>query len=86
MSQDQLDRIEKKLDENTLQTLENTLNLREHMRRTDLLEQIVENTSDRIRPIENHVQMMAGAFKLILILSTIVGLVAGVLALVQYAK
>lgn len=86
MSQDQLDRIEKKLDENTRQTLENTLNLREHMRRTDLLEQIVENTSDRIRPIENHVQMMAGAFKLIVILSTIVGLVAGVLALIQYAK
>lgn len=86
MTQDQLDRIEKKLDENTRQTIENTVNLREHMRRTDLLEQIVENTSERIVPIENHVQMMAGAFKLIVILSTIVGFVAGVLALVQYAK
>lgn len=86
MSQEQLTRIEEKLDENTRQTLENTISLKEHMRRTELLEQMLRATSDRIRPIEAHVHMMAGAFKLVVVLGTVAATLAGLLRLAGYAK
>ena len=83
---EQLNRIEEKLDENTRQTLENTLNLKEHMRRTDLLEQMLRATSDRIKPIQAHVHMMAGAFKLVVVLGTAAATAAGLLRLFGYVK
>lgn len=86
MSLEQLDRIEKKLDDNTRQTLENTLNLKEHMRRTELLEDMVAGTSDRIKPIEAHVHMMAGAFKLVVVLGTAAATIAGLLRLFNHAN
>lgn len=86
MSDELLLRIEKKLDENTKQTIENTVSLREHMRRTELLEQLLASNSDRMKPIEAHVQMMAGAFKLIIVLGTVAGALAGLIRLVSLVK
>ena len=86
MSDELLLRIEKKLDENTKQTIENTLNLKEHMRRTELLEQMLANTSERIRPIEGHVQMMAGAFKVFVVLGTVAGALAGLFRVLSLLK
>lgn len=83
---EQLNRIEEKLDENTRQTLENTLNLKEHMRRTELLEQMLRATGDRIKPVEAHVHMMAGAFKLVVVLGTVAATIAGLVRLAGYAK
>lgn len=86
MSIEQLTRIEEKLDENTRQTLENTLSLREHMRRTELLEDMLASTSERIKPIEAHVHMMAGAFKLVVVLGTAAATIAGLLRLFNHAN
>ncbi len=69
-----LSRIEDKLDENTAQTIENTISLQEHMRRTAILEEQHAQLSSRIKPLEAHAQMWAGAGKVI----TIAGLIAGI--------
>ncbi len=83
---DQLDRIEGKLDENTRETIQNTSNLREHMRRTDLLEKAQSDMSERIRPIESHVSMMAGVFKAFVALGALVGIAVSIYQLVGYLK
>jgi hypothetical protein len=83
---DQLDRIEAKLDENTRETIQNTSNLREHMRRTDLLEKAKDSLSERIRPIESHVSMLAGVFKAFVALGAAVGIAVSIYQLIGYLK
>jgi hypothetical protein len=61
---DQLDRIE--------------LNLAEHMRRTEALEALHDELHERIKPIEQHVSMWAGAGKAVTYLLTILGIVAAI--------
>ena len=52
-------------------TLKQEENLKEHMRRTDLLEK-------KLEPVERHVYMVNGGVKLIALLGAIVGLLAGI--------
>lgn len=53
--------------------------LREHIRRTDLLEQ-------QIKPLETKAAMIEGALKLIGILAVLAGIIEGVVALLEYLK
>lgn len=76
MSDDKrLERIEKKLDDSNehLSAIDSTLaaqhvSLRDHMRRTALIEQ-------ELRPIKAHVSRVEGALKLLAILATMAALV-----------
>jgi hypothetical protein len=49
-------------------------NLGEHMRRSALLEQRQDSLESSIKPITTHVNMMAGAFKLLLVVGAAVAL------------
>lgn len=72
------DKLEKKLDkvEDRLDTMDKTLvkqeeNLKEHMRRTDLLEKDMQ-------PVKKHVAMVHGAFKLIGLIGTLIAIAVGI--------
>lgn len=75
MSDKRLDKIDEKLSkiDDKLGSIDTTLaaqhvSLKEHMRRTELLEK-------EIRPIKTHVNMVQGAIALITILATIAGII-----------
>jgi hypothetical protein len=74
MSDDRLDRIESKIDKivEHIGSVDVTLakqevSLAEHIRRTALIE-------DKLKPVESHVHMVNGAFKLVGLLSTVAGI------------
>jgi hypothetical protein len=86
MSEERFDRIETKVDVivDKISNIEVTLakqheSLAHHIKRTDLLEQQVE-------PIRVHVAKITGARELLKILSMIVALVGGILAVIHYFK
>lgn len=85
-SNNKLNRIEDKIDKisDSIGSINITLakqhqSLDEHMRRTELLEKIVE-------PIEKHVIMINGIIKLIVLLATAGAGSEGIIALLEYLK
>jgi len=83
---DRIIRIENKLDKvvDHISSIDSTLaaqheSLREHIRRTNLLEEEVE-------PIKKHVNMVGGVIKMVLILSAVGGGAEGVVALLNYLR
>lgn len=66
-----LDRLDERLD--CIQTLQavHTEQLKEHMRRSDLLERRIEQVDLELKPVEKHVAMVNGAFKLLGFIGTI---------------
>lgn len=82
MIADQLKRIEDSMDKTSerLNSIDKTLvkqeeNLKEHMRRTQILE-------DDIKPVKKHVARVEGAFKLVGLVATLVGIAVGIVKLV----
>jgi hypothetical protein len=63
--QAQLDRIESNLAENTRSTIENTSALKEHMRRTELLEAAIEPIQKHVVRVKFLVPVISGAIGLI---------------------
>jgi hypothetical protein len=57
--------------------------LAQHMKRSDLLEIRVEQVQSEIRPIQTHVDMVKGAFKLLAVAATIVGMIAALIKIVE---
>jgi archaellum component FlaC len=79
-------RIEDKIDKvvEHIGSIDSTLaaqhvSLKEHMRRTELLEQEIE-------PIKAHVDMVSGAVKLILFTAAICGGIEGIISLLTYLR
>ena len=72
-----LDKLDERLD--TIQTMQavHTEQLKEHMRRSDLLEKRIEQVDQELKPVEKHVAMVNGALKLIGVLGTIVAILLG---------
>ena len=73
-----LDKLDEKVDKTNdrLNSMDKTLvkqeeNLKEHMRRTDLLE-------NDLKPIKKHVAVMNGAFKALGIIGTVIGIAVGI--------
>lgn len=64
-----LEKIDGRLDKVDITLVRQEENLREHMRRTTLLEQ-------EFKPVKAHVEQVRGAGKFIAVLATIVGLLA----------
>lgn len=52
--------------------------LKEHMRRSDLLEKRIEQVDKELKPVEKHVAMMQGALKFIGLLGTIAALLLAI--------
>ncbi len=83
MDDKRLERIERKLDDSNdhLASIDVTLamqheSLRDHIRRTTLLEQ-------ELRPIKRHVDMVSGVLKFIVIIGVILGIVAAIQSLTK---
>lgn len=79
--EDQLDRIEQKLDENTAQTIANTVNLNEHMRRTAVLETEI---AKRLPPLEQHVAAWAGASKVMAVVGSILAMLGAIATFLKW--
>lgn len=83
-SNNKLNRIEDKIDKisDSIGSINITLakqhqSLDEHMRRTELLEKIVE-------PIEKHVTMINGFIKLVILLATVAAGSQGIISILEY--
>lgn len=83
MDDRRLERIEKKIDDLTdhLSNIDTTLalqheSLKHHIKRTNLLEK-------KIEPIESHVKLLQGLFKIVSAISVMTGAILGVLKLVK---
>lgn len=83
---DKFNRIEGKIDSisERLNSIDVTLvaqheSLKYHIRRTDLLEKAVE-------PINKHVNMVAGAMKLLAVILAVMGAVEGIVVLLEFLK
>lgn len=66
-----IENVDSRLNEMDKTLVKQELNLAEHMRRTDLLE-------NKLEPVEKHVERMQGALKLVVIIGTIVGIAVGI--------
>ena len=77
----QLDKIDEKLDEVDKTLVKQEENLREHMRRTEILEKQHEGLRleihDEIEPIKEHVAQVKGITKFVIIIIPILAGIAG---------
>ena len=72
---DKLDRISDRLNKIDVTLAEQHVSLKEHIRRTELLE-------GKLEPVETHVARVDGALRLLGVLSLLVGIAAGILKVV----
>lgn len=59
-------------------------NLKEHMRRTDILEKTSEQLYNELKPIKIHVNRIDGVLKFLGLLSLVVSLISGLLKIFQF--
>lgn len=87
---DNFEKIESKIDrlDERLDCIDKTLvrqeeNLRQHMYRTELLEDSVQMLRDEFKPVKDSVAQAKGALKLIGILGVIAAIISAVLRITQ---
>ena len=73
-----LDKIDERIDRVDVTLVKQEVNLKEHMRRTELLESQHENLKDALVPVNAHIHQIKGAGKLIGILSAAVAVAGSV--------
>ncbi len=73
-----LDLLAEKLEAIRILQAIHTEQLKEHMRRTDLLEREVKAVSEDIEPLNAHVSMVNGVLKFIGLITTIAGAIAAI--------
>ena len=76
---EKLDKLDTRLDRIDITLVRQEMHLDEHMRRTDLLETVVDEFKIDMRPVKRHVIVMEGVTKGIGIIATLVGIVGGFL-------
>lgn len=76
---DQLDKLDARLDNIDIHMAEIKKDLKYHILRTDKLE-------DRVLPIESHVLMVNGGLKLLGVLAIVMGLIEGILQVTKSFK
>ena len=78
MTPEQLERLLDEVAEIRAVLARNTASLEVHMARTELLEEAVAEQSKRIKPLETHIAMWAGAGKFLTLAVLVAGLVLAV--------
>ena len=76
---DKLEKIEARLDEMAFTLVEQEINLREHMRRSEMLEQ-------KLEPVEKHVEQVKGVGTFLTYLGIVAGVAAAVWAIIEAIK
>lgn len=80
--QRQYEDLDKRLDNIEKVMIGHDISLKEHMKRSDHLEEIVEIIKDtELKPLQKHVSMVEGIVKFVGILSLIVGILTGIASL-----
>lgn len=79
--EEKLEKIDERLSSIGITLVKQEVNLREHMRRTQLNEQAIEKITDNLVPINKHVSHVEGAFKVLGMIATAAGVIAGVIKL-----
>lgn len=83
-----LDRIEKRMDSVDVTLIEQHISLKEHMKRSDLLEKKQERDrkeiEDQVKPVVSHVQLVNAGLKLFGLFCGVISIVAGVLKIVEF--
>lgn len=74
--------------ENRLDNIEKVLvkqeeNLKEHMRRSDSLETLVQQNEAKLVPIQRHINRVDGALKLIGLVGILIGIAAGIVKIIS---
>ena len=78
----QYQELDRRLDNIEKVMLIQELNLKDHMKRSDHLESILDSIQKNdLTPLHKHVNMIEGALKLLGILSILVGIATGILSL-----
>ena len=60
------------------------LDLRYHVKRTDLAEENLKILRSELKPVEKHVEQMQGALNLVKIVSVVLGVVIAIAAVVEF--
>lgn len=66
-----LDKLDERLDSIGILQAVHTEQLKEHMRRSDLLERRIEQVDQELKPVERHVAVVNGIMKLVGIIGTL---------------
>jgi hypothetical protein len=61
-------------------------NLREHMRRTEIAEKNIENLRTDLKPVQQHVTRVEGVAKALTVCGVIVGIVTGVIKVLEITQ
>ena len=75
---DKLDKISEDVAEIKVMDAIQNEQLKEHMRRTDILEQQIDKIDGRVKPIETHVHHLAGILKLVTWASILVSILLSI--------
>lgn len=71
--------LDKRLDNIEKVLLAQEINLKEHMRRTDALEKLMETIREKeMLPIQKHVNMVEGVFKFLGLIALLLTIVSGI--------
>ncbi len=90
MDDNRLERIERKLDDTNehlasidITLAEQSMILKEHQRRSLANEAIAKTLADELKPVINHVAMMRGALKLVMIAGVVVAIIEALSHLIK---
>lgn len=75
---DKIDKLDERLDNIDKTLVRQEANLKEHMRRTEQNEIMIQEMIEQIKPIETHVAMVNGVLKFIGFLSLLLGVAVAV--------
>lgn len=73
-----IDKLDSRLDIIDITTAKQEINIHEHIRRTNLLEERVEQIREELKPVEIHVHYMHGTLKAIGVLSLLIGIAVAI--------
>jgi tetrahydromethanopterin S-methyltransferase subunit G len=76
-----LDRLDDRIDRVDVILTKQAGDIEHHIRRTDALEERVEQVADELRPVEDHVAMLRGVGKFLGIVATVTGILGGMYVL-----
>lgn len=76
--EEKLEKISEKITSIEVTMERNTGSLEKHMLRTELSERRLEHMEEALKPIVKHVNHVEGAFKLLGMLATVIGVIAGI--------
>ena len=79
---DKLDILDMRLDSMDKTLTKQEIHLQEHIRRTEALENHLEMIKKDIAPVQKHVNMVEGAFKLLGVISMALGIMGSVLKVI----